>query len=125
MGSVGAEFCLKGAEWRGLECGEEEGGIRRESSVLRVLEIELLGKSPRATMATMPSELVGKQCRPDLLDAPITIKLFSSTQHHQPPKTVSPKRLASTYRKQSPLRLERSPQRKKTTSAHNNSTGFH
>ena len=91
MGSVGAEFCLKGAEWRGLECGEEEGGIRRESSVLRVLEIELLGKSPRATMATMASELVGNQCRPDLLDAPITIILFSSTQQHQPPKTVSPK----------------------------------
>ena len=73
MGSVGAEFCLKGAEWRGLECGEEEGGIRRESSVLRVLEIELLGKSPRATMATMVSDFVGNQCRPDLLDAPITI----------------------------------------------------
>jgi hypothetical protein len=27
----------------------------------------------RATMATMASELVGNQCRPDLLDAPITI----------------------------------------------------
>lgn len=70
MGSVGAEFCLKGAEWRGLERWEEEGGIRRASSVLRVLEIELLGKSPRATMATMASELVGNQCRPDLLVAP-------------------------------------------------------
>ena len=76
MGSVGAEFCLKGAEWRGLECGEEEGGIRRESSVLRVLEIELLGKSLRATMATMVSDFVGNQCRPDLLDAPITIILI-------------------------------------------------
>jgi len=36
-------------------------------------EIELLGKSLRATMATMASQLVGNQCRPDLLDAPITI----------------------------------------------------
>ena len=51
----------------------QKGGMRRESSVLRVLQIELLGKSPRATMATMASELVGNQCRPDLLDAPITI----------------------------------------------------
>ena len=76
MGSVGAEFCLKGAQWRGLECGEEEGGIRRESSVLRVLEIELLGKPPRATMATMASELVGNQCRAYFLDGPITMILI-------------------------------------------------
>jgi hypothetical protein len=36
-------------------------------------EIELLGKSPQATMATMDSEVVGNQCCPDLLDAPSTI----------------------------------------------------
>ena len=34
----------------------------------------------RATMATMASELVGNQCRPDLLDAPITIILTYKTK---------------------------------------------
>ena len=51
--------------------------IQDESSFGRILETKLLqGKSPRATMATMASELVGNQCRPDLLDAPITIILI-------------------------------------------------
>ena len=40
------------------------------------LEPKMLRQQLYATMATMASELVGNQCRPDLLDAPITIILI-------------------------------------------------